>query len=76
MDWERLAEVEEAELECSEALLDSAYEFLAANELSEQAARAQPARLLKLLSTVQQVMKVETYKNCMKLFSVCLSVAR
>ena len=40
MDWERLAEVEAAELECSEALLDSAYEFLAVNELSEQAARA------------------------------------
>ena len=59
MDWERLAEVEAAQLERDESLLESVYEFLEANQLSShEAARAQPARLLRILAVVQQVMKV------------------
>ena len=60
MDWERLAAVDLFQLERSESLLNSVYEFLEANGLgSEEAARAQPAQLLRVLSVVQRVMKVE-----------------
>ena len=66
MDWERLALVDLLQLERSETLLNSVYEFLETNELhSEQAAATEPAQLLRILSIVQQVMKVSNREGLM-----------
>ena len=78
MDWERLASMNLLQLERNESLLNSAYEFLEANELdSEEAARTQPTQLLRILSAVQQVMKVCRRRRISYFFSyLCLPVAR
>ena len=64
MDWEQLASVDLFQLERNESLLNSAYEFLERNELdSAQTPAIQPAQLLRILSAVQQVMKVSMQLN-------------
>ena len=74
MDWEQLASADLLQLERNESLLNSAYEFLERNELdSAQAAAAQPAQLLRILSAAQQVMKVYAAETFSQTF--CLPVA-
>lgn len=62
MDWEKLAAADVFQLERNEALLESLYKFLEENEFgSGEAARAGPDQLAKILTVVQQVMKVQKY---------------
>ena len=59
MDWSSVAAVDISQLERSESLLDSLYQFLERNELSSaEAARAEPGRLAGILAVTQAVMKV------------------
>ena len=75
MDWEQLASVDLLQLERNESQLNSAYEFLERNELdSAQAAATQPTQLLRILSAVQQVMKVNMQLNIFRQ-ELCLPVA-
>ena len=59
MDWSSVAAVDVSQLERSESLLDSVYQFLERNELSRaEAARTEPVRLAKILAVTQAVVKV------------------